>query len=108
MRRAHYFISGVWHNTTGTRNYISHVLLHKADPDGTFYLGEKKTKNEVLALLDAGYVIRTIYWDYESAVFQRGAEVHPERLGTNRYLRSSPDATVIDNLDNLVDMIVIV
>lgn len=39
MNEFDFFISGIWKNS----HLITHVLLHKASPDGTFSTGEKRT-----------------------------------------------------------------
>jgi hypothetical protein len=58
-----------------------------------------KTKDEILSLLDNGKTVKTIRWNYPSWLV--GAKVQPYTHNNVRYLRTQPDASVADNLDNM-------
>jgi hypothetical protein len=95
-----YFISGVWKNDRGI---ITDVFLHLNTENG-FKGGKKSTEASVIALLKANQTISTIRWDYSSAKWKRGASVIIVREGNTEFLRTQKDATVIDNLDNMIKM----
>ena len=95
-----YFITGVWKNDNGA---ITHVYLHQHDlARNQFYTGQKTTEAEAIRLIRANNVVRTLRWDYASATWLIGALV--QVVGTPPYLRTVADATVIDNLDNMINM----
>lgn len=106
-KTAHYFITGVWFATTPHR-HVSHVLLHEVNDDDSWNKGVKTDKDSVIALLDKNYVIKTKIWNYSQADWETGAAVGSERLSSGRYLRSNPDKTARDNIDNLIRLLAIV
>lgn len=100
---ADYLISGIWISEVSNSKYISHVMLHK-DTDTTFEHGVKTGKDDVIRLIKAGRTVVSIKWDYVKATWVKGAAVtYENRLGVD-YLRTVKDATVTDNLDNLISM----
>jgi len=100
---ADYLISAVRFSKNGDHRYISHVLLHE-DGENSIGIGVKKTKDEVIKLIDDEKTVRTIRWSYQTALWNNGAEVSTEKRGDIRYLRTHPDASVQDNLDNLLPL----
>ncbi len=104
MHKAQYFITGVWFQTEGNSIYISHVMLHPANSDENLNGGVKTSKDDVIAKIKSGLIIKTLRWDYVKRTWIRGAVVHYETVGKNQYLRTVPDTTVSDNLDNMINM----
>ena len=100
---ADYLISGIWFTESGSSKFISVVLLH-IDKGDTMDRGTKTTKDAVIKLLKAGYSIRTIRWAYSDGKWVKGAKVDYETRRNVEYLRTDPDTTVTDNLDNLIDL----
>jgi hypothetical protein len=96
---ADYRISGVWKDNNGV---ITHYALHKPSTTG-YYRAEKKTKSQVLSILDTGNTVKTWVWNYASSSWKDGQTVHPVGTGSNRYLRTDRDNTQRDNLDNLIN-----
>ena len=101
-KNADYLISGVWFSS-GSSKRITHVFLHVDTKDG-FNSGVKKTEAEVIKLIDAGYSIKTMDWNYQGGVFDIGEDVGYEEKGNQKILRTHRNGTVIDNLDNLLNM----
>ena len=96
-----FWISAVKFAHTGGHNYISHVLLHTSD-ETTLGNGVVKSKDDVLRLLDNQQPIKTMRWNYTSASWIGGAKVEPYQHAGVRYLRTSPDSSVSDNLHNML------
>ena len=95
-----YFISGVWKTDNGT---ITHGFLHSHNElANTFSEGRKIAEAEVIRLIRAQNLVRTLRWDYSSAVWRIGARVIV--AANPPYLRTISDATVTDNLDNMIKM----
>lgn len=101
---ADYLISGIWFSGTGTSKYVSHVMLH-IDNGDSIATGLKKTKDEVISLITAKKTVMTIKWNYSSASWSSGAIVGTEKVNGVEYLRTHKDASVSDNLDNLLQML---
>ncbi len=99
---ADYLISAIQF-TNRTAPLYFHVMLH-ADNGNTVCSGTKKTKDEIILLLDNGYKIKTTRWNYVSANWSEGAQVLTEARQNRRYLRTRPDASTADNLDNMLQM----
>jgi hypothetical protein len=107
---AEYFISGVWFSTSGTSKRITHVMLHEGKlPNIT--KGLKTPESEVIKLIEAfeKNIVTTIKWGYNSVTWIRGAivGVETEKISKNlgiKRLRTHKDASVTDNLDNLINM----
>ena len=98
---ADYLISAVKFSDKGGHHYISHVWLHE-DTGDSVSSGKEQTKDEVIKLIDKEKTIKTIRWNYQTAKWSQGAVVQTEKLDGVRYLRTHPDATKSDNLDNLL------
>ncbi len=102
---ADYLVSGVWFKEIGNSKYVSHVMLHEDLGDTVRIPGVKRTKDEVINLIKSNKAVYTIKWNYDSANWSKGAQVGYERINGVDYLRTHPDASVTDNLDNLLRMV---
>ena len=98
-------ITGVWfkENKTGSE-HISNVLLHEIY-NNTVLRGEKRTKDEIVALLRTE-TINTLRWNYQEGIWTWGAKVTTETRNGIVYLRTVPDNTTSNNLDNILNMVV--
>lgn len=96
---AQYRISGVWKTDNGV---ITHYALHKPSVDG-YFQAEKTTKDQVIRILGAGHTVKTWVWNYTKTDWVDGQAIHVVDSGSNRYLRTAPDGTIRDNLDNLIN-----
>lgn len=99
MKQADYYISGVWKNNTGI---ITDVMLHSVDEDNSFNLGVKTSELNVITLLKSQKKIKTITWNYPD--WNIGATVIVVSIGSKEYLKTVPNATQKDNLDNSISM----
>lgn len=99
---ANYYISGVWKDDQGR---ITDVNLHLGVGEG-FARPRKTHKTQVIALIKAGNNVNTITWGYPD--WELGASVAFEKVGYEEYLRTDPNASVKDNLDNSLPMDVLV
>lgn len=98
---ADYLISGVW--KSGGR--ITHVMAHP-DKGESVGVGVKVSEAEVIKHLKQNVTFCTIRWNYSSPPnWTKGASVTFEVLYGRECLRTVRDATVADNLDNLIDMV---
>lgn len=100
---ADYLISGVWFSEKNGSKYISYVQIHKDSETGVLK-GEKKSEVDVIKLLKVGFTIKTIIWNYNSGAWNEGADVGYEIVGGKEYLRTHKDKTVINNLNNMLNM----
>jgi len=98
-KTANYVISGVWKNSDDN---ITHVMLHSVNDGDSWNMGEKTTAASVIALLKKGNIIRTVVWNYPGW-FIKSKVTYVQAFG-NEYLRSEPNASTRDNLDNLISM----
>ena len=98
-----YFISGVWFTKSTSSKRISSVFLHRNTETG-FEKGIKTSEADVIKLLKGKSTIMTLRWDYSAASWKKGAYVGYETLQNVEILRTHKDATVTDNLDNMIDM----
>ena len=89
-----YFITGVWKDKNGN---ITDVCLHKNTKDG-FQHGIKTSENIVIKLINDGFIVKTLVWNYPS--WKQKAEV----FVVQNYLRTKPNDTEKDKLDSLIDM----
>lgn len=95
-----YFITGVWRTDVGV---ITDVFLHLNTSTG-FNAGKKTPETVVIQLLKANNTIMTLKWNYQTASWKRGANVIIVKEGNKEFLRTIKDATVEDNLDNMIKM----
>ncbi|MDB4926326.1 DUF3892 domain-containing protein [Mucilaginibacter sp.] len=100
---ADYLISGAWFAETATSKYISHVMLH-VDNDEAGGVGHKRTKDEVIMLLKNNKTVCTIKWNYSDSSWSLGAWIGFESVDGIEYLRSHPDNSIANNLDNSLPM----
>lgn len=96
---ANYFISGVWKDNNEN---ITHVLLHTVNDDNSFQDGLKTAESTAINLLKQRNTIKTITWGYPE--WQIGASVTYVNNNNREYLRTVPNATQKDNLDNAINM----
>lgn len=99
MKTADYFISGVWKDSS---ERITDVLLHTVTDTNSFHLGVKTSELNAINLLKQKKTIKTITWNYPG--WNIGANVIVANIGSNEYLRTVPNATAKDNLDNSINM----
>jgi hypothetical protein len=93
---ADFFITGVWKDS---QKRITDVMLHAVNEDGSFKArGSKTNKVGVIALLKNKKVIMTLTWDYPG--WNQGAYVTYENIGGQEFLRTAPNSSLKDNLDN--------
>lgn len=100
---AQYAISGIWNSGSNITDYAVHRV---SNVNGSTVYGSAKkySKEDILILLDNPInSAKTIVWNYNSGVSRSGADIEVVGFGVNRYLRTVPDATVTDNLDNLIN-----
>lgn len=95
-----YFITGVWKTDAGV---ITDVFLHLNTPTH-FESGKKTPEAAVIQLLKANKTVMTLKWNYMTASWKRDAYVTVVKEGNKEFLRTVKDATVEDNLDNMIKM----
>ena len=94
---ADFLISKVQYNAAET--HIVKVLLHE-DLGDVISRGTEETRGTVVAHLDGGRTVMTIYRGAEGK-WTRGAEVRVVNIGGEKFIRTDRDATKKDNLGNL-------
>lgn len=100
---ANYAISGVWKDSNGT---ITHYAIHDANftANSTDNPAKKYSKAEAITLLDNSInSAKSMLWNYSTHGWNWGTTIQVVGTGTNRYLRTTQDGTVRDNLDHLID-----
>lgn len=98
-KSADYLISGVWKDT---QKRITDVMLHSVNDGDTFNVGEKTAEAIAISLLKKGKTMRTVVWKYPNWNIKTNVIV-VDANGKD-YLRSEPNTSVEDNLDNLISM----
>ena len=102
-KSADYFISGVWKDNNDN---VTHVLLHEVEDGNSFKSGLKTNETTAINLIKNNNVLYTITWGYPN--WQLGAELtYVQNNYNNEYLRTVPNASLKDNLDNSINMQVI-
>ncbi|MCD0456327.1 DUF3892 domain-containing protein [Chryseobacterium sp. LC2016-27] len=99
---ANYTISGIWKDTNGV---ITHYAVHEFD-DGTntAELATKMSKAAAIQLLERPLNNAiTMLWNYSDEGWKRGTDVNVVGTGANKYLRTTQDNTVRDNLAHLIN-----
>lgn len=99
---AKYAISGVWKNTQGT---ITHYAVHEFnEQENSMELGVKMTKATAVRLLEnyQNSAI-TILWNYAQLGWVKGTTINVVGTAADRYLRTTQDGTVRDNLGHLIN-----
>ncbi|UUC44764.1 DUF3892 domain-containing protein [Flavobacterium cerinum] len=101
---AEYRITGVWKNGGEITHYAVHERVRNSTNDGyTIRHAIKMRKADVVALLETrGNTAKTYLWNYGSASWSAGADVTVV-AGTPKFLRTTHDGSVKDNLLHLPD-----
>lgn len=95
-----YRISGIWMDAN---SIITHYAFHTVTDTG-ITRAAKKTKAQAVALLEEnGNSAVTWIWNYSSAAWNIGEAVQVINGNNGKYLRSSPDNRLTDNLAHLID-----
>lgn len=98
---AEYRISGVWKNSKGV---ITHYAFHDKSSNGVSR-ARKVSKFDAIILIENGNKAKTMTWDYKRVgMFVQENIVVVDNPKGNKFLRSTPDNHVGDNLENLIDM----
>jgi hypothetical protein len=95
---ADYLITGIW---VDDADKITHVMLHE-DSETNFSRLGKTSESEVIKLIKQNKTVRTITWNYPS--WKKGALVEYATRNGKEYLRTNPNSTEKDNLDNSLRM----
>jgi len=97
---AQYRISGVWKDFN---NVITHYAIHAIGATSTSR-ATKYSKAQAIALLEqAGNSATTWVWNYKASGWVIGETVTVVNGPYGKFLRSSPDSTLTDNLAHLID-----
>ena len=107
-----YVITGVWYTGDVKHSkHISHVMLHKRDPDKReIHFGEVKTKDEAIVLVKdlkkTNNAMSTAKWNYETVgwIVSEKAIISHKTIDNNEYLFTLADDTTSDNLSHLTHM----
>jgi hypothetical protein len=102
-KTADYLISGVWKDS---EKRITHVLLHTMTGENSWGFGQKTSELQAINLLKEGKIIKTVIWQYPD--WEIRVRVTYVLRNGKEYLRSDPNASTKDNLDNLISMKAIV
>jgi hypothetical protein len=102
MENWDYYISGIWKQKNGDREYITDVFLHSTA--GGFGKGLKTSKDEVVGLLKNGAKITTITWNYHLIQWRYGAKVEYDVADGETYLHTDPAAATFDDLESSIQM----
>ena len=102
MENWDYYISGIWKQKTGDKEYISDVFLHSTA--GGFGKGFKMGTEEVISLLKNGAKITTITWNYHLIQWRFGAKVGYDTAAGAEYLCTPPDASTFDDIESSIQM----
>lgn len=97
---ARYRISGIWKDTN---NVITHYAFHEV-LETSITRAEKTSKAEAIACVEKqGNIVYTWVWNYKRAFWDVGEKVEVVNGNTGKYLRTTPDNTLTDNLGHLID-----
>ena len=93
-------ISGIW---KGLNNVITHYAVHAVGENSTSR-AQKLTTAQTITLVEVvGNTVTTWVWNYAQANWRAGETVSVVNGQNGKFLRSSPDSTLTDNLAHLVD-----
>lgn len=97
-----YTISGIWKDTNGV---ITHYAVHEFDDDdNTISLATKMSKSAAVKLLEQSQnKVITMLWNYTDEGWKRGTDIIVVGTGNDKYLRTTQDSTVRDNLAHLIN-----
>lgn len=97
---AKYRISGVWKDSS---NAITHYAFHTVGENSTSR-ASKMTKSAAISLLENSQNSAVTWiWNYSAAGWSIGENVEVVKGSNGKYLRSSRDNKVTDNLAHLID-----
>jgi hypothetical protein len=96
---ADYLISHVKKDSNGV---ITHVVVHIDNGGDAIDGGTVKSESEIIQLLEDGYSVKTIMWEYPK--WYEGAPVKRIKGQHKDFLRTERDQTAKDNLDNMIPM----
>lgn len=98
---AKYYVTGVWKNTNGV---ITHIQVNAPVTSGVLRPYAKWTVAQGVQFLGtAGNQLSSATWSYQATNWKEGEKIIVVNQ-TLKYLRTAPDNTVRDNLDNLLPM----
>lgn len=98
---AKYFVTGVFKDA---KKVITHLALHQVGENNIFQVGKKTSVADAVSLIDSGNQLSTIRWDYKDASWHHGAKIIVVKDGLTRFVKTVPDAQLIDNLDNMINL----
>jgi hypothetical protein len=98
-KTADFLISGVWKDSD---ERITHVMLHLVNTANTWTMGKKTSELDAISLLKQNKTMKTVIWEYPNWSIKQSV-TFVLRNG-REYLRSGPNASIKDNLDNLISM----
>jgi len=101
---ANYYISGIVFTGEKNSKKISQVSLHACSEEIAVSKGVLIPEAEVIKMIKDEHVIKTMRWDYENALWEEGAKVIVENQDGEEKLRCLKNATVMDCLENLIDL----
>ena len=97
-----YYITGVWKDSN---KRVTDVMLHEVAENGGVRRGAKKSRAVVVDLIEKKHIIKTLVWDYSNTPNWRfGAVVGIDTVNSIKYLRTHPNSSGQDNIDNLIAM----
>lgn len=95
-----YIITGVKYSN----GHISHVWISVDNGEEDMNPGQMVTKNRVISLIKQGYNVHTGKWNYHTLHWIIGAPVSYFKRDGEEYLRTHPDYTDTDNLENMLPL----
>lgn len=97
-KEADYLISGLWKSN----GEVTHYLLHEMTKESSWKVGEKKTVQEIIDLIESKKTIKTVRWRYAQIDWNIGALIQVVNVDGKKHLRTKGDAIISDNLANLI------
>jgi len=99
---ATYRISGIWKDTNGI---ITHYAIHQLI-DQVLGKATKYTKAQAVKLVEtSGNRVATVLWNYSTRRWTTGEQVIvATKFGGGKFLKTSPDNQLKDNLAHLISM----
>jgi hypothetical protein len=94
-----YRISGIWKRD----NVITHYGIHTVSATGTSRAVKTSKAAAILLVENNSNTVTTWIWNYTSMFWVVGSTVNVVGIGTNKYLRTTQDNTVRDNLGHLIN-----
>lgn len=98
---AKYYVTGVWKDAN---HVITHIQVNAPGTSGVLRPYAKwSVAQGVQFLSTSGNELSSATWNYTSANWKEGEKIIVVKQ-ILKYLRTAPDNTVSDNLDNLIPM----